>query len=220
MSVSQSSQTVEQQQFFNVIQDRRSVRSYDPEVKIPREEMNEILQQATLAPSGANLQPWRFLVIDSQELKQKLLPIAFNQQQVIEASAVIAVLGDLECYKLAEKIYGMAVDAGYMPAETAKSFVERYQGMFASMPPEAIRRNVFIDSGLVSMQLMLVARAKGYDTVPMGGYDQAKFVEAFDIPEKYAPVMLIAIGKAAKPGHPTVRLPIEDVAFFNEMPKA
>lgn len=220
MSVSQSSQTVEQQQFFNVIQDRRSVRSYDPEVKISREEMNEILQQATLAPSGANLQPWRFLVIDSQELKQKLLPIAFNQQQVIEASAVIAVLGDLESYKLAEKIYGMTVDAGYMPAETAKSFVERYQGMFASMPPEAIRRNVSIDSGLVSMQLMLVARAKGYDTVPMGGYDQDKFVEAFDIPERYAPVMLIAIGKAAKPGHPTVRLPIEDVAFFNEMPKA
>lgn len=68
------------------------------------------------------------------------------------------------------------------------------------------------------MQLMLVARAKGYDTVPMGGYDQAKFVEAFNIPERYAPVMLIAIGKAAKPGHPTVRLAVDDVAFFNEIP--
>lgn len=219
MSVAQSSQKVEQQ-FFNVIQDRRSVRYYDSEVKISREEMKEILQQAALAPSGANLQPWRFLVIDSQELKQKLFPIANSQQQVIEASAVIAVLGDLEGYTLAEKIYGMAVDAGYMPEETAKSFVERYQGLFASMPPENVLRKVFIDSGLVSMQLMLVARAKGYDTVPMGGFDQAKFVEAFDIPARYAPVMLIAIGKAAKPGHRTARLPIEDVAFFNELPKA
>lgn len=219
MSVSQVSQTVEQQPFFNVIQERRSVRTYDPEVKISREEMNEILQQATLAPSAANLQPWRFLVIDSQELKQKLFPIAFNQQQVIESSAVIAVLGDLEGYKLAEKIYGMAVDAGYMPADTAQSFVERYQTMFASMPSETVLQKISIDGGLVSMQLMLVARAKGYDTVPMGGFDHAKFVEAFDIPERYAPIMLIAIGKAAKPGHPTLRLPIGDVAFFNEMPK-
>ncbi|MGN7359753.1 nitroreductase family protein [Paenibacillus sp. SAF-054] len=219
MSVAQSSQKVEQQ-FFNVIQDRRSVRYYYSEAKIPREEMNEILQQATLAPSGANLQPWRFLVIDSPELKQKLFPIANQQQQVIEASAVIAVLGDLEGYTLAEKIYGMTVDAGYMPEETAKSFVERYQGLFASMPTETVLRKVLIDSGLVSMQLMLVAHAKGYDTVPMGGFDQAKFTEAFNIPERYAPVMLIAIGKGAKPGHPTVRLPIEDVAFFNEMPKA
>ncbi|WP_418037517.1 nitroreductase family protein [Paenibacillus xylanilyticus] len=206
-------------QFFDVIQDRRSVRYYDSEVKISREEMKDILQLATLAPSGANLQPWRFLVIDSQELKQKLLPIANSQQQVIEASAVIAILGDLEGYKLAEKVYGMAVDAGYMPEETAKSFVERYQRLFASMSPENVLRKVFIDSGLVSMQLMLVARAKGYDTVPMGGFDQVKFVEAFDIPARYAPVMLIAIGKAVKPGHRTVRLPIEDVTFFNELPK-
>ncbi|WP_028530591.1 nitroreductase family protein [Paenibacillus sp. HW567] len=218
MSVSQPSHTMAHQLFFDVIQERRSVRSYDPEIKISREELTEILRQATLAPSAANLQPWRFLVIDSPELKQKLLPIAFNQQQVVEASAVIAVLGDLECYQWAEKIYGMAVDADYMPAETAKSFVERYTGMYSNMSPEAIHQKVYTDGGLVSMQLMLVARAKGYDTVPMGGYDQARLVEAFDIPEKYTPVMLIAIGKAAKPGHRTVRLAIDDVAFFNEMP--
>jgi nitroreductase len=211
---------MDQQHFFDVIKERRSVRSYDPEVKISREELSEILQQATLAPSGANLQPWRFLVIDSQELKQKLLPIAFNQQQVVEASAVIAVLGDMECYKLAEKIYGQAVEAGYMPAETAKSFVERYTSMFASMPTDAVRQNVVTDSGLVSMQLILVARAKGYDTVPMGGYDKEKFKEAFGISDRFVPIMLIALGKAAKPGHPTTRLPIEDVTFFNEMPKA
>lgn len=105
MSVEQSSQKVEAQ-FFDVIQDRRSVRYYDSEVKISRDEMKDILQLATLAPSGANLQPWRFLVIDSQELKQKLLPIANSQQQVIEASAVIAILGDLEGYKLAGKFTG------------------------------------------------------------------------------------------------------------------
>lgn len=68
------------------------------------------------------------------------------------------------------------------------------------------------------MQLMLMARAKGYNTVPMGGYDHAKFAEVFAIPEQYVTIMLIAIGKAAKPGHPTTRLPIEDVMAFNEMP--
>lgn len=217
MSVSLPSQTLEQQLFFDVIQERRSVRSYDPAVKISREELTEILEQATLAPSAANLQPWRFLVIDSPDLKQKLLPIAFNQQQVVEASAIIAVLGDLENIRMAEKIYNLAVDAGFMPVDTAKSFVERYTDMYSGMPPEAIRQIVYTDGGLVSMQLMLVARAKGYDTVPMGGYDKQKFMEAFDIPERYVPIMLIAIGKAAKPGHPTVRLPIDDVVFFNEM---
>ena len=48
-------------------------------------------------------------------MKKKLLPIVVNQQQVVEASAVIAVLGDVESYNKAEKIYGQAVEKGYMP---------------------------------------------------------------------------------------------------------
>ncbi|OAH55760.1 NAD(P)H nitroreductase [Domibacillus aminovorans] len=218
MSNTQTTNTIEQQTFFDVIRERRSVRTYDPSVQIAREEMTEILEQATLAPSSSNLQPWRFLVIDTPELKQKLLPIAFNQQQVVDASAVIAVLGDVESYKKAEKIYGQAVESGFMPEDTAKSFIERTVGTYSSLPPEVARQIVYTDGGLISMQLMLVARARGYDTVPMGGYDKTKFVEAFGISGQYESVMLIAIGKAMKPGHPTTRLPIEDVAFFNEMP--
>ncbi|MBM7610756.1 nitroreductase [Lysinibacillus composti] len=203
--------------FLDVIQERRSVRTYDPTVKISREEMSEILKLSTLAPSSSNLQPWRFLVIDTPELKEKLLPIANNQQQVVEASAIIAVLGDVKSYEKAEKIYKQAVEAGFMPEETAKSFIERTVEMYSSLPSEVARQIVYTDGGLVSMQLMLVARSKGYDTVPMGGYNKAKFVEAFGISEQYVPVMLIAIGKAAKPGHQTTRLPLEDVVFFNEM---
>lgn len=218
MSNSQTLEKVEQQMFLDVIRERRSVRAYDPTVQISREEMTEILELATLAPSSSNLQPWRFLVIDKPELKEKLLPIAFNQQQVVEASTVIAVLGDVKSYEKAEKIYGQAVEAGYMPVDTAKSFIERTVGMYSNLSPEVARQIVFTDGGLISMQLMLVARSKGYDTVPMGGYDKAKFMEVFGISEQYVPVMLIAIGKAAKPGHPTKRLPLEDVAFFNEMP--
>ena len=129
------------------------------------------------------------------------------------------MLGDVESYKKAEKIYGQAVKAGFMPEDTAKSFIERTVEMYSSLPPEVARQIVYTDGGLISMQLMFVARSKGYDTVPMGGYDQAKFVEAFGISEQYVPVMLIAIGKATKPGYPTTRLPIEDVVSFNEMPQ-
>jgi nitroreductase len=204
------------QNFFDVIRERRSVRSYDPSVNIPHEELTEMLELATLAPSSSNMQSWRFLVIDTPEQKQKLLPIAFNQQQIVEASAVIAVLGDVESKKKAAEIYGQAVKMGLMPEGTAKIFVERIQ----SQPPEVSRQTALVDGGLISMQFMLIARAKGYDTVPMGGYDKGKFMEAFGISNRYVSIMLIAIGKAAKSGHPTTRLPIENVAFFNEMPMA
>lgn len=202
--------------FSDVIRERRSVRSYDPNHRISKEEMTELLGEAILAPSSSNLQPWRFLVIDDQALKEKLLPIANNQQQVVEASAVIAVLGDLESYKLADTIYTRAYEAGYMPEATKNAFVERTVAGYGSLPKDVATKIVSTDGGLISMQLMLAAKARGYDTVPMGGYDAAKFVEAFGIGERYVPIMLIAIGKAAKPGHPSVRLTVDEVTSWNE----
>lgn len=60
--------------FDNIVLERHSVKAYDPEVKISREEMTEILAKASRAPSAINMQPWRFLVIDSAEGKEKLAP--------------------------------------------------------------------------------------------------------------------------------------------------
>lgn len=212
-----SSQTLSNSTFSSVIRERRSVRSYDPSVKISQEEMKEILGEAILAPSSSNLQPWRFLVIDSQPLKEKLLPIAYNQQQVLEASAMIAVLGDLESYKLAETIYNRSFEAGYMPEETKNNMITNTTKMYSTLPPEVSRKIIHTDGGLVSMQLMLAAKARGYDTVPMGGYNAVKFSEEFGLGERYIPIMLIAIGKAAKEGHPTIRLTVDEVTSFNEL---
>lgn len=204
--------------FVDVIRERRSVRHYDKSVRLSHEEIKELLKEATLAPSSSNVQPWRFLVIEKEELKEKLQPIAYNQSQVTEAAAVIVVLGDTEGYKKADQIYGEAAERGFMPEDTAKSFAERTVSMYGSLPKEVLHKIIHTDGGLVSQQLMLVARAHGYDTVPMGGYDAAQLKEAFNISDRYIPIMLIALGKAAKPGHPTTRLPIEDITFFNEMP--
>ncbi|MCS7464909.1 nitroreductase family protein [Paenibacillus doosanensis] len=204
--------------FTDVVRERRSVRHYDPSVRLTHEQIKELLQEAALAPSSSNVQPWRFLVIETEELKAKLLPIAFNQSQVTEAAAVIAVLGDTEGYKKADEVYGEAARRGFMPEDRAQSFAERTISMYGALPKEILHKIIHTDGGIVSQQLMLVARAHGYDTVPMGGYDAAKLKEAFGISDRYIPIMLIALGKAAEPGHPTTRLPIDDITFFNEMP--
>jgi len=203
--------------FFKVIHERRSVRHYDSNWKISKEEIKEMLAEATLAPSSSNLQPWRFLVIDNQELKEKLLPIARNQKQIVEASAIIAVLGDLEGYMKAEQIYQQAVERGFMTEEVKQTLVNNITNAYSNRDPELIKRIALVDGGLVSMQLMLVAKAKGYDTVPMGGYDEEQFKVVFEIPQRYQPIMLIAIGKASEPGHPSTRLPMDQVTFWNEI---
>ncbi|MFP3359704.1 nitroreductase family protein, partial [Planococcus sp. SIMBA_143] len=90
--------------FNEIITGRRSIRNYDPSVKISKEEITEILTEATLAPSSVNLQPWRFVVIDSEEGKATLAPLAkFNQTQVKTSSAVIAVFVDMNSLDYADE---------------------------------------------------------------------------------------------------------------------
>ncbi|MNO06861.1 putative NAD(P)H nitroreductase YodC [compost metagenome] len=72
---------------------------------------------------------------------------------------------------------------------------------------------MLIDGALVAMQLMLVARAHGYDTNPIGGFEKDQIAEAFGMEkDRYVPVMLLSIGKAVDAGYPSVRLPIDKVA--------
>ncbi|MEG0473553.1 MAG: nitroreductase family protein, partial [Solibacillus sp.] len=79
---------------YTIMQERKSVRQYDSTFKMTQAQLEEILTEATSAPSSSNLQPWRFLVIQDEETKKELRIIANNQEQVETSSAVIAVLGD------------------------------------------------------------------------------------------------------------------------------
>ncbi len=200
--------------FNKILKERRSIKRYDPTVKISREEMEEILTVATTAPSSVNMQPWRFLVIESDEAKAQLAELAkFNSTQVETSAAVIAVFGDVQNVEYFDEIYDKAVEVGYMPQDVKDNIKQAFSSYFETISNEDMKDVVLIDGGLVSMQIMLAARAYGYDTNPIGGYEKEKVTEIFGMDkERHVPVMLISIGKAVDEGHPSVRLPINRVA--------
>ncbi|QAY68161.1 nitroreductase family protein [Paenibacillus protaetiae] len=201
---------------FTILKERHSVRHYDPTAVISDAELTEILELATKAPSSSNTQSWRFVVITDPELKKQLKPVANNQQQVEDASAVIVILGDLHLYEKLEQIYGSAVEAGFMPQDVKERFVENSNKLYRSLPRERMLEIVNFDGGLVAMQIMLIAKSKGYDTVPMGGYNRDGLKELLNLPEHLHPLLLLPIGKAATPGRPTTRLPIGEIVHWNQ----
>lgn len=194
-----------------LLKERHSVRKYDSTYKISHDEIKDILKEATQAPSSSNLQPWRFIVIQDQETKKELRTIANNQEQVETASAVIAVLGDKEMYKSVEKIYQSALEAGFMDEANMERLIESTNKTYPFAPEETRKNIATFDAGLISMQIMLIAKDRGFDTVPMGGFNKEQFIEKFKVSDRYFPVVLIPIGKAAAPAFKTTRLPLEDV---------
>lgn len=200
--------------YEQLVKERRSIRVYDQEVKISKQEMHELLEEATLAPSSLNLQPWRFLVIESEEGKETLKGLAkFNQRQVETSAAVIAVFVDMQSVETTQEIYDLAVEKGVMPADVRDRQVPAIQGMLKDIPKEQLRTMNFLDAGLAAMQIMLSAQARGYATNPIGGFEKENIAEAYGLDkERFEAVMLISIGKAAEEGYQSVRLPIDDLA--------
>ncbi|MCM3723424.1 nitroreductase family protein [Solibacillus isronensis] len=198
-----------------LMDERKSVRKYESGVAIPRETIQHILQQATTAPSSSNLQPWRFLVIDDQEQKKELRIAGFNQEQIETSSAIIAVIGDIEMYKNAKQINDLNVELGYMPREIADMMISNSEASYSNFS-DAERSNIaHLDSGLISMQIVLLAKDMGYDTVIMGGFDKAAFAKRYELPANEVPMILIAIGKAAMPARNSSRLPFEQIIRFS-----
>jgi len=78
--------------FYKVIRTRRSVRSFkkDP---MPEEVLNRVLEAARVAPSGSNRQPWKFILVKNETLKQKMISACDNQEFIAEAPLIVVACG-------------------------------------------------------------------------------------------------------------------------------
>ena len=201
-------------EFFDVIKGRKSVKYFNPNVKIKREEIIEMLNEANIAPSSCNLQPWRYIVIDTPEGKEKLGSANYNKIQNDTSAAMIIVLGDLNHYGKFDEIYGEAVKKGYMTEEVKDGFEKGMGPQLENLPTDKKREGVYFDCGLWTMQFANIAYAKGYDTNIIGGFVREKVAELFELEENLIPVMLIALGKKEKDARPTVRMKAENLVRF------
>lgn len=204
-------------QLLDTIKQRKTVKMFDKNVKISREELAEMLELAQLAPSKANLQPWRFVVVDEEEIQAKLREmVAFNGPPCGSAAALVMVLADLQYEKLLEDILDNSVASGCLHANFRENSYNFLLGLHNQLSEQEIRDQVITDTSLAAMQLMLIAKEKGYDTHAVGIYDKKEVLNTLEVDaNRYVPVMILAVGKAAVPPLPSARLPLDYTVAWN-----
>ncbi len=177
----------------DVIRDRRATPSFDG-TPVPANDLRQILDAGLHAPSGYNMQPWRFVVVRSPEQKRKLRAASYNQPKVEEASLMIVACGDMDGWR---KDLDMMLEmglAGGMPesyAAQARSSVSNYMSSFTS---DQMKLWLYKQVMLAFTSMMLMAESLGYDTAPMEGFEQDKVHEALRLPLSYWVVALLGVG--------------------------
>lgn len=190
---------------------RSAINFFDGSKEINDSEIIELTRLATLAPTAFNLQNWHFVVAKSEEAKTKLHAAAYDQQKVLDASAVFVVCGDLKGYASFERVAQSLIEKGGIDEAIVKGWHEKviaaHEGQDKAQYDEAFR-----SASLASMALMLAAQAKGYVTGPMSGFDAKAVQQALNLSENLLPVMLVAVGYKGENNFPqNPRLDLEQV---------
>jgi nitroreductase len=176
---------------------RRSIRTFAAS-SITVEDIATILDTVRLAPSAFNVQPWRFVVVESPEVKDKLAEAAYNQPQVSSAPAVIVLYTDmLDALEHVEEV----VHPNYDDAAATKT-AATVRGIFATKS-EAEREAWGAEQGNIALgYLLLIAEAHGYQTSPMAGFDAEKVKQLLGLPAHVRVPALVAIGRGVEEGYP------------------
>ena len=180
------------------ISDRRATPSFDG-TPIPPEDLRAILEAGLAAPSGYNMQPWRFIVVQSPEQKKRLRAAAYNQGKVEEASAVIVACGDADGWRKDLDLMIHLGREGGMPegyAAQARNSVTNYLSHFSSDEMHGWLNKMVM---IATTQMMMMAEVMGYDTAPMEGFEQEKVHEVLRLPLSYWVVALLGVGHLKGP---------------------
>jgi nitroreductase len=201
--------------FEAVIRERRATMHFDG-APLPDAALQTILEHAGQAPSGYNLQPWRFLVVRTPDAKARLRKAAFDQPKITEASAVVVAFAPREGWKEnAAEIFEESARRGAIPpAEKEK----RLAGAIKFI--ESMDRAVWLNrhTMIAFTHLMLAAEAAGFDTAPMEGFDPAAVRTAMELPGDCEVVALLAIGRLKGEDKPNPgRLPLSRLAFSESL---
>lgn len=187
---------------------RRSVKHYDSDHKISDEQLTELLSLASLSPTAFNIQHWRFVVVKDLELRKKIRHQAWDQAQVTDSSILIILCADLKAWEKAPIRYWQ--DA----SKDVQDFILPAIDGYYRDKDQVQRDEAMRSCGIAAQTLMLSAKAMGYDSCPMDGFDFPAVAELINLPDDHVISMFIAIGKASSQAAPRAgQLALTDIVI-------
>ncbi len=188
-------------------QERFACKVFDKNKKISKEDLEFILEIARLSPSAMGIEPWKFLVIKDTNLRQKLKPICWDQDQITDASELIVILSRTK-YSLFEKGYIKDI------CTQRKRDLDRCNNYIKNLPNinEWTKKQCYI----VLANIMSSAKMIGIDSCAIEGFDSSYEVaktlgvdtDIFDV------ALLVALGYRDMSITPKSRLDFDKVVEF------
>ncbi len=191
---------------IEAIRKRRSIRRFKA-TQLTEQQIERLMEAARLAPSGCNVQPWRFIIIKDRELKRELREASFNQQFIEEAPAVIVCCGDLLSWKKTREHTQELLDGGdiSLSRECENALMDRVdKAVFAEMHDRT--STTLLNVAIAIEHIVLEAVELGLGSCWVRLFDEKKVKQLLDLPEHFCVVALLPVGVPNEEPKPRPRL--------------
>lgn len=196
---------------------RHACKKFDPERQIPKEELHTILECGRLSPSSFGMEPWKFLAIESPELREQLRPHCWNQAQITESSHVVVILTKTQAIKPDSDYVKQMFARRNMPEEALNTYLGLYKSHLESEMESLMSyyawgsKQCYIALG----NMMTAAAASGIDSCPIEGFNKKGVEEVLGIDtEQYEVAVIFALGYRKGEQTPQLRLSFDEIVEY------
>lgn len=182
----------------DLVRERRATPSFSPS-PVHEEDLKKILRAGLEAPSGYNMQPWRFIVVRDPEQRKRLREAAMNQAKVEQAPVMIVACGDTMGWRDdLEEVIRIGREHGFTDENRIQRTRKNVTNLLGAHPE--ISMWVARQTMIAATTMMWMAEALGYDTAPMEGFYEDRVREVLGIPPHVRVIFFLGIGRLAGEG--------------------
>lgn len=166
------------QDIINVFHQRAATRSYDISRKISDEDFDYILELARLSPSSVGSEPWRFLILQNQQLRQKIKPVSWGMANTIESASHIVVILAKKNARFDTPFFEKVMQRRGLTGESKQKALTVYQKFqqqdIAILDNERTLFDWACKQTYIALANMMTGAAMiGIDSCPIEGFDYA-----------------------------------------------
>ena len=203
--------------FSKAMDYRHACKLFDADKKIDDEQMHFILEAGRKSPSAFGMEPWKFLVITDQSLKEKLRPLCWDQPQITSCSHLVIILAAIKNLKPSSGIPAKRFSRRPLPQEKIEAYIKLYEDFLQETLSND--KNIFAYSSkqcYIALANMLTGAASiGIDSCPIEGFEKNELEKLLEIDTtQYQIAVLAPFGYRANKQSEQLRLPLEQIVEY------
>lgn len=195
--------------FNEVIKQRRSIRKFKNE-PVPDNLIRELIDAGRLAPSGLNVQPWRYIVVKSKEIREKIAQAISSSHAANSPILIICCIDMLTFSALPVRINELKEAGAFSGTNREnsdfKDFLEN-----KNIDKNLLRINSALNAAISIDHILLKATDLGLGSCWLGVFDESKIKEFTGLDERYYVTAVLAVGYPDQSPPPRPRLSIDEI---------